>query len=72
LQGLFKHAHGDLWNLIGSTIRPFGFTVDEEALWVRIPEIEKFNKKRAKVLLTRNPAETVHFLVSAPNHLRLD
>ncbi|KAK4449379.1 hypothetical protein QBC34DRAFT_299134 [Podospora aff. communis PSN243] len=68
--GLFKHAHGDLWNLIGSTIRPFGFTVDEEALWVRIPEIEKFNKKRAKVLLTRNPVETVHFLASTLSHLQ--
>ncbi|KAK0633341.1 hypothetical protein B0T14DRAFT_491527 [Immersiella caudata] len=59
---LFKHAHGDLWNLIGSTIRPFGFTVDEEALWVRIPEIENYNKKGAKVLLTRDPTETIHFL----------
>ncbi|KAL1838387.1 hypothetical protein VTJ49DRAFT_2699 [Mycothermus thermophilus] len=59
---LYKHAHGDLWNIIGSTIRSYGLTVDEEALWLRIPEIEKFDRKRAKVLLTRDPVEILHFL----------
>ncbi|KAK4192629.1 hypothetical protein QBC35DRAFT_373007 [Podospora australis] len=59
---LFKHAHGDLWNLLGSTIRPFGLTVDENALWLRIPEIEKFNRKRAKVFLTSDPTQILQFL----------
>ncbi|KAK4459365.1 hypothetical protein QBC42DRAFT_274679 [Cladorrhinum samala] len=59
---LFKHAHGDIWNLLGSTIRPFGLTVDEDSLWIRIPEIESFDRKRAKVLLTRDPVEVIHFL----------
>ncbi|GAB1311193.1 Polymerase nucleotidyl transferase domain-containing protein [Madurella fahalii] len=59
---LFKHAHGDIWNLIGSTIRPFGLTVDEEALWIRIPEIESNNRNLSKVLLTRDPVEILHFL----------
>ncbi|KAL2178626.1 uncharacterized protein P884DRAFT_276528 [Thermothelomyces heterothallicus CBS 202.75] len=59
---LFKHAHGDLWNILGSTIRPFGLTIDEEALWLRIPEIEKFDRKRAKVCLSRDPVEIIHFL----------
>ncbi|KAK4155361.1 hypothetical protein C8A00DRAFT_31786 [Chaetomidium leptoderma] len=59
---LYKHGHGDLWNLLGSTIRPFGLTVDEEALWLRIPEIEKFDRKRAKVCLSRDPVEILHFL----------
>jgi hypothetical protein len=61
-QILFKHAHGDIWNLLGSTIRPFGLTVDEEALWLRIPEIEKFDRKKAKVCLSRDPVEILHFL----------
>jgi hypothetical protein len=61
-QTLYKHAHGDIWNLIGSTIRPFGLTVDEEALWLRIPEIEKFDRRKAKVYLTRDPVEILHFL----------
>ncbi|KAL2199734.1 hypothetical protein P885DRAFT_29394 [Corynascus similis CBS 632.67] len=59
---LFKHAHGDIWNLLGSTIRPFGLTVDEEALWLRIPEIEKFDRKKSKVFLTKDPVEILHFL----------
>ncbi|KAK0730571.1 hypothetical protein B0H67DRAFT_596679 [Lasiosphaeris hirsuta] len=60
--GLFKHAHGDIWNLLGSTIRPLGLTVDEDALWIRVPEIEKFDRKRAKVQLTNDPVEVIHFL----------
>jgi hypothetical protein len=45
---LFKHAHGDLWNILGSTIRPYGLTVDEVGFYLRIPEIENLDKKRAK------------------------
>ncbi|KAK4108750.1 hypothetical protein N656DRAFT_717325 [Canariomyces notabilis] len=59
---LFKHAHGDIWNLIGSTIRPFGLTVDEEALWIRIPEIEQYDRKIARVCLTQDPVEILQFL----------
>ncbi|KAK1769488.1 hypothetical protein QBC33DRAFT_530908, partial [Phialemonium atrogriseum] len=59
---LFKHAHGDLWNLVGSTIRPLGLTVDEEALWIRIPEIEAFHRSRSKVRLTDDPAAVLSFL----------
>ncbi|KAI1423266.1 hypothetical protein F5Y12DRAFT_548665 [Xylaria sp. FL1777] len=59
---LFKHAHGDLWNLLGSTIRPFGFTIDEVGLYIRIPEIEEIDKKAAKVLLSTDPEEILHFL----------
>lgn len=61
-QALFKHAHGDIWNIIGSTIRPHGLTVDEQALWLRIPEIEKHDKRQAKVKLTDDPAEVLEFL----------
>ncbi|KAI1243938.1 hypothetical protein MGN70_013806 [Eutypa lata] len=59
---LFKHAHGDLWNILGSTIRPFGLTIDEFGLYLRIPEIEWENRKKAKILLTRSPAEILDFL----------
>ncbi|KAK7429336.1 hypothetical protein QQZ08_004148 [Neonectria magnoliae] len=59
---LFKHAHGDVWNLLGTTIRPYGLSVDECALWLRIPEIEAFNRNRAKVFLTGNPTEILKFL----------
>ncbi|KAI2617616.1 hypothetical protein GGS26DRAFT_401364 [Hypomontagnella submonticulosa] len=59
---LFKHAHGDFWNICGSIIRPFGLTVDDEALYIRIPEIEHLNRKEAKILLTKEPAEVLDFL----------
>lgn len=59
---LFKHAHGDLWNLLGTTIRPCGLTIDEVGLYVRIPEVEEFDKKKAKVLLSTEPAEILRFL----------
>ncbi|KAJ1333978.1 hypothetical protein MN608_03976 [Microdochium nivale] len=59
---LFKHAHGDFWSILGSTIRPYGLTADEVGLYLRIPEIEKQDHKRAKVLLTSEPAEVLAFL----------
>lgn len=59
---LFKHAHGDIWNLLGTTIRPYGLTVDETALWLRIPEIEDHHRNRAKVFLSSNPVEILRFL----------
>jgi hypothetical protein len=59
---LFRHAHGDLWQLIGTTIRPLGLTVDEEALWIRIPDIEARDRKRSKVLLTSDPDEVLQFM----------
>jgi hypothetical protein len=59
---LFKHAHGDLWSILGAMIRPFGLTVDEVGLFIRIPEIEELNKKEAKVLLSLDPAEVLSFL----------
>ncbi|KAL2203739.1 hypothetical protein CC79DRAFT_1336389 [Sarocladium strictum] len=59
---LFKHAHGDIWNVLGSMIRPYGLTIDEEALYIRIPEIEDSNRKRAKVRLTDEPTEILQFL----------
>ncbi|RYP53554.1 hypothetical protein DL768_001509 [Monosporascus sp. mg162] len=59
---LFKYAHGDLWNILGSTIRPFGLTIDEVGLYLRIPEIEKENRKKAKVLLTEDPVAVLQFL----------
>ncbi|KJZ73310.1 hypothetical protein HIM_07314 [Hirsutella minnesotensis 3608] len=59
---LFKHAHGDIWNVIGSVIRPYGLTADETALWIRVPEIEETNRNRAKVRLTADPDQVLDFL----------
>ncbi|EPE09239.1 hypothetical protein F503_07015 [Ophiostoma piceae UAMH 11346] len=60
---LFKHGHGDFWNIIGSAVlRPLGFTVDERALWLRVPEIEQAHRNRAKVYLSDDPAVVLSFL----------
>ncbi|KAH6610075.1 hypothetical protein Trco_000095 [Trichoderma cornu-damae] len=59
---LFKHGHGDLWNIVGSIIRPYGLTVDDSAMWLRVPEIEESNRKRARIFLTSDPAEVLNFL----------
>lgn len=48
--------------MLGQTVRPFGLTADEVGLYIRIPEIEKQDKKKARVLLTSDPAEVMSFL----------
>ncbi|PTB67659.1 hypothetical protein BBK36DRAFT_1168041 [Trichoderma citrinoviride] len=59
---LFKHGHGDFWNVMGSIIRPYGLTVDETAMWLRVPEIEEHNRKRARIFLSSDPAKVMDFL----------
>jgi hypothetical protein len=59
---LFKHGHGDMWNLLGVIVRPYGLTIDDDAMWLRVPEIEKTNKKRAKVFLSSEPDTVLRFL----------
>lgn len=51
-----------MWGIIGSVIRRYGLTVDEEALYIRIPEIENVDRKRSRVALTSEPDEILDFL----------
>lgn len=48
--------------MLGHIIRPFGLTADETSLSIRIPEIEKENRKLCRVFLTDSPTETLDFL----------
>lgn len=59
---LFHHAHGDIWQLLGNVIKPYGLTVDGKGLWLRIPEIEDADRKRSKVWLTGEPDAILNFL----------
>lgn len=52
---VFQQSHGDLWNLLGTTIRPFGLTANNVGLHFRIAEIEELNRKRSLILLTNEP-----------------
>ncbi|KAM0218047.1 hypothetical protein ACHAQD_007249 [Fusarium lateritium] len=67
----FFQSHGDIWQLLGSTIRPMGLTVDNLGLWIRVPEIERVNKNQAKVWLTSKPSFILQFIgVSIPQYYR--
>jgi hypothetical protein len=59
---LFHAAHGDLWNILGTTIRPFGLTVNDNGMYLRIPEIELLDRKKSMIFLTGEPAEIAEFL----------
>lgn len=59
---LFHSAHGDLWNIIGSTIRKFGLTINNRAFFIRIPEIELNNRRKSMVFLTDDPTKILNFL----------
>lgn len=59
---LFHAAHGDMWNILGTTIRRFGLTVNNYGLYVRIPEIELIDRKKSMVFLTNEPQRVLKFL----------
>lgn len=59
---LFHQSHGDLWNLLGTTIRPVGLTANDVGLHLRIPEIEEVNRKRGMLFLTSAPDQVLDFL----------
>lgn len=59
---LFHAAHGDLWNILGTTIRPFGLTVNDKGMYLRIPEIELLDRKKSMIFLTDSPSQILEFL----------
>lgn len=59
---VFFQSHGDLWNLLGTTIRPFGLTANDAGLHTRITEIEGLNRKRSFIFLTSEPEAVLELL----------
>ena len=59
---VFHQSHGDLWNLLGTTIRPFGLTANDTGLHLRIAEIEELNRKRSMIWLTSEPEAILNLL----------
>ncbi|KAL9109377.1 MAG: hypothetical protein Q9187_008176 [Circinaria calcarea] len=59
---LFTHSHGDLWNLLGTSIRPFGLTANDQGLHLRIREIEDVDRKKSLLHLTSDPGSVLEFL----------
>ena len=56
---VFHQSHGDLWNLLGTTIRAFGLTANDVGLHLRIAEIEGLNRKRSLIFLTNDPDDVL-------------
>ena len=59
---LFRCAHGDFWSIVGSMIRPYGLAFRPTGLYVRIPEVDKVDRKLALVLFTSMPEGILGFL----------
>lgn len=59
---VFQQSHGDMWNLLGTTIRPFGLTANDIGLHLRIAEIEELDRKRSLIFLTNEPDAVLDLL----------
>jgi predicted protein tyrosine phosphatase len=59
---LFAHGHGDLVNILASTIRHKGLTLTSQALYLRVPGLETNNKKSTRIELSRSPEHVLNFL----------
>ncbi|KAI9750826.1 MAG: hypothetical protein M4579_006288 [Chaenotheca gracillima] len=64
--GFFRQSHGDLWNLLGRLIQPYGLTVTTIAMLIRVPEIEETNRKESFLHLTNDPRKALEFLGLSP------
>ena len=59
---LFAQGHGDLINIISAIIRHKGLTITDQALYLRIQNLETHNKKLARVELSRDPSQVLRYL----------
>lgn len=59
---LFHESNGDLWNMLGTTLRRFGLTANDVGFHARVPEIEHKDRKKSFVLLTMEPDAVLAFL----------
>jgi hypothetical protein len=63
---IFHAAHGDLRNILGSTIRKFGLTVNNLAMYLRIPEVEALDRKKSMIFLTDDHKKILEFVGLEP------
>ncbi|MCJ1285439.1 hypothetical protein MMC26_004779 [Xylographa opegraphella] len=59
---LFMASHGDLWNLLGTSLRGFGLTANNVGLNLRIAEIEHLDRKKSMLFLTSNPTSVLELM----------
>ena len=58
----FTKSYGDLWQIVGLTIRNLGLTASDQGLHVRIPEIEVENARHSRVFMTQDPIRAMRFI----------
>ncbi|KAI4211880.1 MAG: hypothetical protein LQ351_005371 [Letrouitia transgressa] len=59
---VFHQSHGDLWNILGPSMRLAGLVINDRGLYLRIPEIEGLNRKKGQLHLTSDTNEILDFL----------
>ncbi|KAI9696640.1 MAG: hypothetical protein M1820_008089 [Bogoriella megaspora] len=60
----FHDSYGDMWQILGLTIRSLGLTATDQGLHVRIVEIEAAGggKETSRLFLTRDPNAAMNFM----------
>ncbi len=58
----FMNNYGDLWQIVGMMQRNVGLTATDRGFHVRIPEIERDNRKVSMIYLSHSPEEVLEFL----------
>ncbi|MCJ1382033.1 hypothetical protein MMC17_005145 [Xylographa soralifera] len=59
---LFTASHGDLWNLLGTSLRGFGLTANNVGLNLRIAEIEHLDRRRSMLFLTSDSTSVLDLM----------
>lgn len=59
---LFHQAHGDLWNMLGGMIRPYGLIVNHIGLYLRLAGVENISRDQRTIQLTTSPSAVLKFL----------
>ena len=59
---LFHQAHGDLWNILGAMIRPYGLVVNDVGLYLRLAGVDGISKEQRMIQLTISPSAVLGFL----------
>ena len=58
----FMQSYGDLWQILGLTIRHLGVTATNLGFFVRVPEIEPENAKTSRLFMTNDPIAVLAFM----------
>lgn len=58
----FMHCHGDIWNMLGPSLRRVGLVITHNGICVLHRDVEKADRKRARIVLSRDCEDVLSFL----------